>query len=249
MSQRIPLVFSTLALVIATTGVGPADAARAVKRALFADNASRVNGIKASRTAQPGHLVPLGPDGRFPAGVLAAGGARGPRGPQGPPGPILPAGGDLEGELPNPRVRRGAVTAEEVPNPYIFRAYKIAAQDTPTANSATVTLGGEAFDPHGDFNPGTSTYTVPVDGAYQFSASISMCCGGGRMLSQIDTNRPDARIRGSDYTASGYHQSVASGLLQLKRGDIVKLAIYTSGVNQLGATDLTFLSGHLVAPD
>ena len=70
------VALSACALVIAATGVTPADGVRSVKRALYAQNAGSVNGIKASRSPKPRRLVPLGSDGRFPASVLRS--VRGP---------------------------------------------------------------------------------------------------------------------------------------------------------------------------
>jgi hypothetical protein len=85
--RRFTLLVASAALVVACTGVTPADAVRTVRRAVFAKNAAAVNGIKASRSPRPGSLVPLGSDGRFPQAVLPPGfGARGPRGPEGPAG-------------------------------------------------------------------------------------------------------------------------------------------------------------------
>lgn len=90
--NRLALPVAVVALLIAATGVTPADAVRAVKRAAFASNAGAVNGIKASRTPRPGELVPLGADGRFNADVLPpVSGARGPRGAEGPVGPRGPS--------------------------------------------------------------------------------------------------------------------------------------------------------------
>ena len=92
-----------LGLVALVMALGaPSYAANTVGRALFAKkagNATRVGGIKASRTPKPGRLLPLGRDGRFPASVLPALGsvsssARGADGPAGPPGPQGPAGKD-----------------------------------------------------------------------------------------------------------------------------------------------------------
>jgi hypothetical protein len=79
---------ATVALVV---DVSPADAVRSVKRALFADNAGSVNGIKASKTPQPGRLLPLGSDGKLAASALPAQ-LRGPLGPAGPSGAAGPPG-------------------------------------------------------------------------------------------------------------------------------------------------------------
>ena len=61
-------------MALAFAAATPAPAARAVPRAKLAQkarNADKVNGIRASRRARPGRLLPLGRDGRFPASVLA----------------------------------------------------------------------------------------------------------------------------------------------------------------------------------
>jgi hypothetical protein len=79
---RLPVVLSFTALAIAllgSTSVGHAFSSGVAKRAVFAKNAGAVNGIKASKQPRPGRLLPLGPDGKFPASV----GLAGPRGPQG----------------------------------------------------------------------------------------------------------------------------------------------------------------------
>jgi hypothetical protein len=99
--ERLPIVLSVTALVIAllgVTGLGEA-ALRAVPVANFALNAGKVNGIKASKTPEAGKLLALNGSARFPKSVLAVptgprglAGATGPAGPQGPQGPAGPAG-------------------------------------------------------------------------------------------------------------------------------------------------------------
>ena len=90
--RRLGLALALAALVVAALGVTPlGEAAGGVVRvALFAKNAGKVNGIKASRTPRPGRLLALGRDARFPASVVPV--ARGPQGPPGPEGPTGPAG-------------------------------------------------------------------------------------------------------------------------------------------------------------
>jgi hypothetical protein len=87
---------AAIVAVLATNPVGEA-AGDAVRVALFAKNAGKVNGIKASRTPKARRLLPLGADGVFPASVVPPGppgpeGPVGPSGPQGPAGPVGPAG-------------------------------------------------------------------------------------------------------------------------------------------------------------
>jgi hypothetical protein len=85
---RIGVALSAVSLLVSLSGVSPAQAVRAVKRAL---NADAVDGISASRKPTPGKLVPLGSNGHFPAGVIATG-TRGPRGADGPAGQTGAAG-------------------------------------------------------------------------------------------------------------------------------------------------------------
>lgn len=68
---QVSFVLSLLALVVALAATPVGDAAtRVVRRALFAQNAGAVNGIKASKHPIAGRLLPLGSAGQFPASVL-----------------------------------------------------------------------------------------------------------------------------------------------------------------------------------
>ena len=89
--KRLPLVLSATALVVAVFGSTPVGHAvgsaipafaKSAGYAKQAGNASALNGIKASKQARPGMLVPLGTDGKFPSSV----GLVGPAGPAGPKG-------------------------------------------------------------------------------------------------------------------------------------------------------------------
>jgi hypothetical protein len=70
--HRAAIALSMTALVVAVLGqtsIGNA-AVGAVRVALFAENAARVNNIEASRTPMPGRLVPLNARGKLPSSVL-----------------------------------------------------------------------------------------------------------------------------------------------------------------------------------
>lgn len=93
--QRLPLVLSAAALLVAVLGATPDGIAAltggAVRVALFAKNAAKVGGIGASKTPKAGKLLALGKNGKFPASVLPAGKA-GPAGPEGSRGAVGPQG-------------------------------------------------------------------------------------------------------------------------------------------------------------
>jgi hypothetical protein len=97
--RRLPLALAVAAVVIAVLGQTPVgEAARNV--VAYALNAGKVDGISASRTPRPGHLLALGPDAKFTASALPPGpqgppgppGVQGPEGPAGPQGPEGPPG-------------------------------------------------------------------------------------------------------------------------------------------------------------
>ena len=90
--QRLPVVLSAAALVVAVLSATPNGiAGSAVRVALFAKNAAKVSGIAASKKPKAGKLLPLGKNGKFPASVLPVK-VQGPMGPAGAEGARGPAG-------------------------------------------------------------------------------------------------------------------------------------------------------------
>jgi hypothetical protein len=92
--QRLPVVLSAAALIVAVLGATPNGFAAfrgVAKVALFARNAAKVSGIAASKKPKAGRLLPLGRNGKFPASVLPVA-VQGPAGPEGARGPAGPAG-------------------------------------------------------------------------------------------------------------------------------------------------------------
>jgi Collagen triple helix repeat (20 copies) len=109
MRERLPLVLSVVALVVAVFGSTPLGRAvvsavppfaKHARTADFATNAGAVNGLKASKRPRAGWLVALGKNGKFPISVVQAAptvpttgtGSPGPRGPTGPKGSVGPKG-------------------------------------------------------------------------------------------------------------------------------------------------------------
>ena len=107
--QRLPVVLSAAAVLIAVLGATPngfASLKGVARVALFAKNAGKVGGIGASKKPKAGKLLPLGRNGKFPASVLPVG-LQGPPGREGARGPAGPAGPQGAGGL-GPKGNRGA---------------------------------------------------------------------------------------------------------------------------------------------
>jgi hypothetical protein len=145
---------AVVALALATTPIADAatkskkpkaKATAPVAHAKYADNADEVNNYKASIHPTPDTLLPLGPDGKFPASVLPSGSSTsGPAGPQGPAGPAGAAGSS---GLNSP----GVVTI-------VFQANGTTANPQNGAASATCAQGAKVLG--GGFND--LTRTVPA---------------------------------------------------------------------------------------
>ncbi|HZO63241.1 MAG TPA: hypothetical protein VFB35_09720, partial [Gaiellaceae bacterium] len=102
MKQRMPLVLSATAVVVALLGVTPLGqaAGQAIEAAVppfaktsgfakFAGDSSKLNGHSSSRSGRAGTIPVVGKDGKLPASI----GAVGPQGPKGDKGDRGPAGG------------------------------------------------------------------------------------------------------------------------------------------------------------
>jgi hypothetical protein len=100
------MAVALLALVLAVSPLAVA-ATSAVRRALFADNAGKVSGIKASKRPKPNQLLPLDSHGKLPVSVLPPllKGDKGDKGDPGAPGLAGAAGATVAA-----RTRGGPVT-------------------------------------------------------------------------------------------------------------------------------------------
>jgi Collagen triple helix repeat (20 copies) len=90
MRQRLPIVISVTALVVALLGVTSlGEAAGNAVRATFASNAGKLGGFAPSKKSTRNTVVVRGANGKIDRASLPAGprGARGPAGPTGPTGP------------------------------------------------------------------------------------------------------------------------------------------------------------------
>jgi Collagen triple helix repeat (20 copies) len=104
MRQRIPIVLSVTALLVALLGATPyGEAATNAVLATFAQNAGKLRGFAPSKSAKKNTVVVRGANGKIDRGSLPATasalGVRGPQGAQGPPGTAgAPGQQGLQGE-------------------------------------------------------------------------------------------------------------------------------------------------------
>src|SRR5437667_1594947 len=100
MKQRLPLLLSAAALLVALFGSTPLGTAarqaipplaQHAKTADLANNAKRLNGFKASARPRAGTIPVLLKGAKLPAAIGAVG-PQGPQGPAGGPGPSGPRG-------------------------------------------------------------------------------------------------------------------------------------------------------------
>ena len=100
MNQRLPLILSTTALVVALVGSTPLGRAAEstleqvvprAKKADFAANAGKLNGHRSSLNPRRGQIPVVGDGGKLPA-TLGAVGPQGPPGEKGDPGPAGASG-------------------------------------------------------------------------------------------------------------------------------------------------------------
>jgi Collagen triple helix repeat (20 copies) len=101
MRQRIPIVLSVTALLVALLGATPyGEAGTNAVLATFAQNAGKLGGFAPSKSAKKNTVVVRGANGKIDRASLPATasalGVRGPQGAQGPSGPAGPAGAQGE---------------------------------------------------------------------------------------------------------------------------------------------------------
>lgn len=151
MNQRLPLVISATALLVALLGATPLGRAAGsaldqvvprAKKADFAANAGKLNGHKSSVNPTRGQIPVVGQDGKLPASL----GAVGPAGPKGDPGPA------------------GATGYQQVPKQISIggQGFRVEQMDCPSGKSV---LGAGHFFREQDADHLSLTESRPISGS------------------------------------------------------------------------------------
>lgn len=210
-----------------------ADAAtKKVPSARKADNATRVGGLKASKTPKAGQLVPLGKDRRFPASVLPPG-LQGPTGTQGPTGATGPQGprgetGTVDTsnfyarDASDARFAQVGPSAPQTGAPTAAGGAALWLRSTVDTSGATSTADLKALNDGGLLAGGALGFgTIPATGCgertmwFPYKAAFrSGSAGGCPTASNV---WDDANV--GFYSWAGGNRTTASGLSSLAFGD------------------------------
>jgi hypothetical protein len=143
--RKLPTVLAVAAVVITVSGhtsFGRAAVRAVVPLARFAQNADKVDGLRASKTPKAGRLIALGANGQLPAAVRATGtpGPQGDQGPTGDKGAKGDAGAKGAAGDTGPKGSKGAAGAKGVPGGHGTVGITAAADTTTTNTNADKTL-------------------------------------------------------------------------------------------------------------
>lgn len=147
------------------------------------------------------------------------------------------------------KIADDAITPAKWTNPYCFRAYASGATTLTDATPTKVLLATESYDYNSNF--ASSTYTAPVAGVYNFSATFqtSALTGGFSCRADIYVNGAVAMSGPLFAPITALAQNSVSGDLLLAASDTVEFyALQNSDANETTITGsaITWFSGHLV---
>ena len=167
MKAKWSAALGTGALVLVVLAVAPLGGSA---KGLFAANSDRVDGIHASKTVQPGVLVPLGRNAKLPASVIptvrgrpGATGATGAAGPQGPKGDVGATGTPGAVGPQGPQGLQGPEGPQGPPGRAAVSAYALVVPPQISMQSDAVVV--EAFSRN------IEDMTNPVNGIYCLKAA------------------------------------------------------------------------------
>lgn len=146
-------------------------------------------------------------------------------------------------------ITNDAVTPPKWSNPYKFYVTRTAALNSSGTSFAALPFDTELFDTNNNHSAGT--YTVPVNGFYQFNwgAHVNTGASGRTVIAALYVGGSEIS-RGSRAISSGSNLlgSTGSCFIQLTAGNTVTVSVYTDSTQafDVGASFYNFLSGFLV---
>lgn len=155
------------------------------------------------------------------------------------------------GAITTAKIADDAVTPAKWVNPYCFRAYPSVATTVADAADTKITFGTEDYDYNNNF--ASSTYTVPVNGVYNFSGRVEYAtsiASGVNAYTVLYVNGSPT-VKGSQLgsafvTSAGM---ILSTDIKLNAGDTVELWAYqdSAGTEATATASASiWFAGHLV---
>lgn len=155
------------------------------------------------------------------------------------------------GAITTAKIADDAVTPAKWVNPYCFRAYPSVATTVADAADTKITFGTEDYDYNNNF--ASSTYTVPVNGVYNFSGRVEYAtsiASGVNAYTVLYVNGSPT-VKGSQLgsafvTSAGM---IISADVKLNAGDTVELWAYqdSAGTEATATASASiWFAGHLV---
>lgn len=135
-------------------------------------------------------------------------------------------------------------------NPYKFSAYKNTSTQTVNTGSATIVVfDAEEFDTNNNFT--SNTYTAPVTGFYQFTATLNYnaVASGTRLQPAIYVNAAQVKIGNDQFTNAAQGSATVTAIISLTAADTVDVRATPIGANTVLRNNSigTYFQGHLVS--
>ena len=145
-----------------------------------------------------------------------------------------------------------AVTPEKTTNIYKFSVYRAAAANTGNGTFAKIVFDTKLFDSNNNFSSGT--YTVPINGFYQFTlgAAAASAATNQRVIISIYVNGTERRRISTVWSSAAQSLGPAGGaLLQLTAGNTVEVWAFGTAAfafDVASAELCPYFMGELVTP-
>lgn len=129
-------------------------------------------------------------------------------------------------------------------HPWKARIYLNSAQ-TITTGGVTVNLDTVDYDPNGNLDTSAHNYTIPINGYYQVSWSVTTAAAASntQLFARLQQNGTDATAGTRYYTNALAATSAGSDVVQCVAGDLLTIKATTVGAN--AAASLSVITNYM----